>query len=188
MPNVWEDLRRRLLARANVHWYHSSFDSKNRRFNLHYSWFRFRFRKFIFGFSFRTMGKSIINIKFQWVAVSQYQLRSLSDARVLSFSIYYVGWWRMPIEELINAVTSSAVEKQYKRTFCWKWKSCLQKIILPNRITNNRKWEHRLFRFVLDTFRLSNCDPYRMWSDGRWNKLTMAHGCYWEMVYFFGLH
>jgi hypothetical protein len=22
---------------------------------------------------------------------------------------------------------------------------------------------------------------HRMWSDGRWNKLTMAHGCYWEM-------
>ncbi|MBN8147828.1 hypothetical protein J0J24_24140, partial [Vibrio vulnificus] len=20
---------------------------------------------------------------------------------------------------------------------------------------------------------------HRMWSDGRWNKLTMAHGCYW---------
>jgi hypothetical protein len=24
-------------------------------------------------------------------------------------------------------------------------------------------------------------NPHRMWSDGRWNKLTMAHGCYWEM-------
>jgi hypothetical protein len=20
---------------------------------------------------------------------------------------------------------------------------------------------------------------HRLWSDGRWNKLTMAHGCYW---------
>jgi hypothetical protein len=25
---------------------------------------------------------------------------------------------------------------------------------------------------------------HRMWSDGRWNKLTMAHGCYWENVIF----
>jgi hypothetical protein len=24
---------------------------------------------------------------------------------------------------------------------------------------------------------------HRMWSDGRWNKLTMAHGCYWEMYF-----
>jgi hypothetical protein len=23
-----------------------------------------------------------------------------------------------------------------------------------------------------------------MWSDGRWNKLTMAHGCYWGNVRF----
>jgi hypothetical protein len=22
-----------------------------------------------------------------------------------------------------------------------------------------------------------------MWSDGRWNKLTMAHGCYWGMYF-----
>jgi hypothetical protein len=25
---------------------------------------------------------------------------------------------------------------------------------------------------------------HRMWSDGRWNKLTMAHGCYWGNVRF----
>jgi hypothetical protein len=24
---------------------------------------------------------------------------------------------------------------------------------------------------------------HRMWSDGRWNKLTMAHGCYWGMYF-----
>jgi len=22
---------------------------------------------------------------------------------------------------------------------------------------------------------------HRLWSDGRWNKLTVAHGCYWKM-------
>jgi hypothetical protein len=28
-----------------------------------------------------------------------------------------------------------------------------------------------------------DCKPmHRMWSDGRWNKLTMAHGCYWGNV------
>jgi hypothetical protein len=26
-----------------------------------------------------------------------------------------------------------------------------------------------------------------MWSDGRWNKLTMAHGCYWGNVRFYDI-
>ena len=25
---------------------------------------------------------------------------------------------------------------------------------------------------------------HSLWSDGRWNKLTMAHGCYWGKMYF----
>jgi hypothetical protein len=50
------------------------------------------------------------------VAVPEYQLRSLSDARVLSFDFITLDDGEMPIEELINAVTSSAVE-EYKRTF-----------------------------------------------------------------------
>ena len=25
---------------------------------------------------------------------------------------------------------------------------------------------------------------HRLWSDGRWNKLTLAHGCYWKKCTF----
>ena len=25
---------------------------------------------------------------------------------------------------------------------------------------------------------------HRLWSDGRWNKLTVAHGCYWKKCSF----
>ena len=25
---------------------------------------------------------------------------------------------------------------------------------------------------------------HRLWSDGRWNKLTIAHGCYWKQCTF----
>ncbi len=25
---------------------------------------------------------------------------------------------------------------------------------------------------------------HRLWSDGRWNKLTVAHGCYWKQCTF----
>jgi hypothetical protein len=53
----------------------------------------------------------------QWVKASSnirsmglIQLRSLSDARVLSFDFITLDDGEMPIEELINAVTSSAVE------------------------------------------------------------------------------
>jgi hypothetical protein len=52
------------------------------------------------------MGKSIIKYK----TMVLIQLRSLSDARVLSFDFITLDDGEMPIEELINAVTSSAVE------------------------------------------------------------------------------
>ena len=25
---------------------------------------------------------------------------------------------------------------------------------------------------------------HRLWNDGRWNKLTVAHGCYWKRCTF----
>ena len=29
---------------------------------------------------------------------------------------------------------------------------------------------------------------HRMWSDGRWNKFTIAHGCYWKKCSFCDIH
>jgi hypothetical protein len=61
------------------------------------------------------------------------------------------------LEELINAVTSSAVEKQYKRTFLLENGKVVYKNN-SNRITNNRKWELIQICYWINTFRLSKCE------------------------------
>ena len=112
------------------------------------------------------------------------ELRSLSDARVFEFIDYItLDDGEMPIEELINAVTSSAVEKQYKRTFLLE----NGKVVYKN---NSLKHDYKQSQVGTPDYSDLLLDKYisvieivnpmhRMWSDGRWNKLTMAHGCYW---------
>ncbi|MFV8355013.1 B12-binding domain-containing radical SAM protein [Flavobacterium sp. XS1P32] len=112
------------------------------------------------------------------------ELRSLSDARVFEFFDFItLDDGEMPIEELINAVTSSAVEKQYKRTFLLE----NGKVVYKN---NSTKPDYKQSQVGTPDYSDLLLDKYisvieivnpmhRMWSDGRWNKLTMAHGCYW---------
>ncbi|WP_269684169.1 B12-binding domain-containing radical SAM protein [Flavobacterium lacustre] len=112
------------------------------------------------------------------------ELRSLSDVRVFEFFDYItLDDGEMPIEELINAVTSSAVEKQYKRTFLLE----NGKVVYKN---NSLKHDYKQSQVGTPDYSDLLLDKYisvieivnpmhRMWSDGRWNKLTMAHGCYW---------
>ncbi len=112
------------------------------------------------------------------------ELRSLSDARVFEFFDYItLDDGEAPIEELINAVTSSAVEKLYKRTFLLED----GKVVYKN---NSLKHDYKQSQVGTPDYSDLLLDKYisvieivnpmhRMWSDGRWNKLTMAHGCYW---------
>jgi hypothetical protein len=112
------------------------------------------------------------------------ELRSLSDERVFEFFDYItLDDGEVPIEELINAVTSSAVEKQYKRTFLLEE----GKVVYKN---NSAKSDYKQAQVGTPDYSDLPLDKYisvieivnpmhRMWSDGRWNKLTMAHGCYW---------
>lgn len=112
------------------------------------------------------------------------ELRSLSDARVFEFIDYItLDDGEAPIEELINAVTSSAVDKLYKRTFLLED----GKVVYKN---NSLKHDYKQSQVGTPDYSDLLLDKYisvieivnpmhRMWSDGRWNKLTMAHGCYW---------
>ena len=119
------------------------------------------------------------------------ELRSLSDARVFEFFDYItLDDGETPIEELINVVTSSVSsraesrdEKQYKRTFLLEE----GKVVYKN---NSTKPDYKQSQVGTPDYSDLLLDKYisvieivnpmhRMWSDGRWNKLTMAHGCYW---------
>jgi hypothetical protein len=113
------------------------------------------------------------------------ELRSLSDARVFEFLDYItLDDGELPVELLIEAVCRPELaEGQFKRTFLLE----NGKVVYKN---NSLKPDYKQSQVGTPDYSDLFLDKYisvieivnpmhRMWSDGRWNKLTMAHGCYW---------
>jgi hypothetical protein len=112
------------------------------------------------------------------------ELRSLSDARVFEFFDFItLDDGEAPVENLVEHVAGTRSVQDLKRTFA----------LIDGVVTyiNNSKTPDYKQRDVgtpdysdlpLDQYIsvIEIVNPmHRMWSDGRWNKLTMAHGCYW---------
>ncbi|TDE07658.1 B12-binding domain-containing radical SAM protein [Flavobacterium sandaracinum] len=119
------------------------------------------------------------------------ELRSLSDVRVFEFFDFItLDDGETPIEELINAVTSSASsraesrdEMPLKRTFLLEdgkvvYKNNSTKPDYKQSQVGTPDYSDLLLDKYISVIEIVN-PMHRMWSDGRWNKLTMAHGCYW---------
>jgi hypothetical protein len=112
------------------------------------------------------------------------ELRSLSDARVFEFFDFItLDDGEVPLEELLSPPTPEGGEKKYKRTFLLED----GKVVYKN---NSTKPDYKQSQVGTPDYSDLFLDKYisvieivnpmhRMWSDGRWNKLTMAHGCYW---------
>jgi hypothetical protein len=111
------------------------------------------------------------------------ELRSLSDTRVFEFiDLITLDDGEMPIEELIFNIENPDYNS-YKRTFLLE----NGKVVYKN---NSLKHDYKQSQVGTPDYSDLPLDKYisvieivnpmhRMWSDGRWNKLTMAHGCYW---------
>jgi len=112
------------------------------------------------------------------------ELRSLSDKRVFEFFDFItLDDGEMPIENLIEHLEGKREIQDLKRTFT-----------LVNDevkyINNSTCRDYKQSEVGTPDYSDLPLDKYisvieivnpmhRMWSDGRWNKLTMAHGCYW---------
>ena len=112
------------------------------------------------------------------------ELRSLCDPRVFEFYDFItLDDGEAPIENLIRYITENTPAENLKRTFL------LQdgKVVYQNKkaIKDYRQGEVGTPDYSdlkLDKYisAIEVVNPmHRLWSDGRWNKLTMAHGCYW---------
>ncbi|MEZ7499751.1 B12-binding domain-containing radical SAM protein [Flavobacterium sp. Arc3] len=111
------------------------------------------------------------------------ELRSLSDERVFEFFDYItLDDGEVPIEELIANIENPN-HNSFKRTFLLED----GKVVYKN---NSLKPDYKQAQVGTPDYSDLPLDKYisvieivnpmhRMWSDGRWNKLTMAHGCYW---------
>ncbi len=113
------------------------------------------------------------------------ELRSLSDARVFEFFDYItLDDGELPVELLSSPDPSEGGENRtYKRTFLLE----NGKVVYKNNSTRSDYKQSEVGTpdysdLFLDKYIsvIEIVNPmHRMWSDGRWNKLTMAHGCYW---------
>lgn len=112
------------------------------------------------------------------------ELRSLSDARVMEFFDFItLDDGESPIECLVEHIDGRRDVSQLKRTF----------VLLDGKVTyidNSGCRDYKQSEVGTPDYSDLPLEGYisvievvnpmhRMWSDGRWNKLTMAHGCYW---------
>lgn len=112
------------------------------------------------------------------------ELRSLKDARVFEFFDFItLDDGEAPMEMLVAYVNGDIDNQSLKRTF----------LLQDGAVTYCNNKTVRDYRqgevgipdysdFLLDGYisAIEVVNPmHSLWSDGRWNKLTMAHGCYW---------
>jgi hypothetical protein len=112
------------------------------------------------------------------------ELRSLSDPRVFEYFDYILlDDGETPILNLIEHLDGKREKANLKRTFA------LQngEVVYLNGSPQNDFSQFEVGTPDYSDFELGSylsvieiVNPmHRLWSDGRWNKLTLAHGCYW---------
>lgn len=112
------------------------------------------------------------------------ELRSLSDPRVFEFYDFItLDDGEAPMLALINYLDQKTPVELLKRTFLLQeGKVTYINSLLTKDFKQGEVGTPDYSDFLLDKYisAIEVINPmHRMWSDGRWNKLTMAHGCYW---------
>jgi len=112
------------------------------------------------------------------------ELRELRDTRIFEMTDFIcLDDGERPIIELIKFIKDEIPIELLKRTFALHngavqyYNGSLLKDIPQDKIGTPDYTELPLENYlcILDVLN----PMHRLWSDGRWNKLTMAHGCYW---------
>lgn len=117
------------------------------------------------------------------------ELRSLSDPRLFECVDYVMlDDGERPLLRLFEHLQGKAGLGQLHRTYYLqdgmvRYQCQTDSADIPHRSVGTPVYEG----LPLDAY-LSLCEMlnpmHRIWSDGRWNKLTMAHGCYWTQCSF----
>ncbi len=116
------------------------------------------------------------------------ELRNLTDIRVFDFFDYItLDDGELPIELLLSNVLNSTSTnqdfKQFKRTFFNEGNKVVYNNLSTKKDYNQASlgtpdYSDLLLDKYISVIEIVN-PMHSLWSDGRWNKLTMAHGCYW---------
>jgi hypothetical protein len=117
------------------------------------------------------------------------ELRSLSDPRVFEFYDFItLDDGEAPLEILIEYIDGKKTQAELKR--CFTLVDGVVKYINNTSCTDYKQgqvgtpdYEGLWLDKYISAIEVTN-PMHSLWSDGRWNKLTMAHGCYWAKCTF----
>ncbi len=116
------------------------------------------------------------------------ELRSLKDIRVFEYFDYItLDDGELPVELVFSNIntpnTSNPDFGYFKRTFVLE----NNEVVYKNNTERNDYKQNQVgtpdysnlpLKKYISVIEITN-PMHSIWSDGRWNKLTMAHGCYW---------
>ncbi len=111
------------------------------------------------------------------------ELRSLSDVRVFEFFDFItLDDGEVPIELLVENIQNPK-SQEFKRTFLLEngevaYKNNTSKSDYKQSEVGTPDYSDLQLDKYISVIEIAN-PMHSLWSDGRWNKLTMAHGCYW---------
>lgn len=112
------------------------------------------------------------------------ELRTLKEPRVFDYVDFItLDDGEAPIQLLLDYLAGKRPITELKRTFvridgAVKFLNNSAVKDLPQREVGTPDYSDLPLREYLSVIEVAN-PMHRLWSDGRWNKLTLAHGCYW---------
>jgi radical SAM superfamily enzyme YgiQ (UPF0313 family) len=117
------------------------------------------------------------------------ELRSLEDPRIFEF-IDFVSLddGEGPLLKIVHFLEGKVDINALERTFVLEDNRVVYKNKIPNTIFHHRNLpapNYSGLPFDKYVSFLDVVNPmHRMWTDARWNKLTISHGCYWKQCSF----
>jgi hypothetical protein len=112
------------------------------------------------------------------------ELRSLQDARVFEFVDFIsLDDGELPLERIIQYLDGTCKKEDLKRTFIAEnnavvyYNNATACDYKQSEVGTPDYSDLRLHEYI-SAIEMAN-PMHSLWSNGRWNKLTMAHGCYW---------
>ena len=117
------------------------------------------------------------------------ELRELSDSRIFDYVDFItLDSGERPLLALLEHLKGKRSAERLVRTFMRNANNQVQYLNwqepdVPFEEVGTATWDGLPLDSYLSLLDMLN-PMHRLWSDGRWNKLTVAHGCYWKKCSF----
>ncbi|MGY6647332.1 B12-binding domain-containing radical SAM protein [Wenyingzhuangia sp. IMCC45574] len=117
------------------------------------------------------------------------ELRRLSDPRIFNYVDFIsLDDGEGPFLRITEYIEGKISANELERTYVLEENKVVYKDKQPNTIFHHKNLPAPSYVGLPHDKYLSFLDVmnpmHRMWSDGRWNKLTISHGCYWKQCSF----